>query len=130
MLKQEDVLKLLKEGKTTGEIAKLLKTRVGNVRAHVRRIRKARLWVPKSAGFQWPMDLDQVTDFLIERLEAAKRATTLEEQLHLCLNQKAALENEIKILREDISNKEDRKRRYKLAVQQGELPPDTSADRA
>ncbi len=121
MLRRTDVLKLLKEGKTVREIAESTGAKIGTIRAHKGRLIKAGLWHDKDAGLQWPLDLDQATDFLIDRLQKAKQVPELEERIKRLENQKAALENELKILKDEQQSRSDRQQRYKLAVQQGEV---------
>jgi hypothetical protein len=67
------------------------------------------------------LDLDQATDFLIDRLEKAKLVPELEGRIRRLENQKAAIENELVILQRETRDKEERTRRYKVALQQGEI---------
>lgn len=123
MLKQSEVLKLLREGKSVKEIAQITNSKVSNVKAHRKRIIKSGLWHSQEAGLQWNLDLDQVTDILIDRLEKAKMVPELESKIKLLENQKAAIENELIVLRQSVQEKSERERRFKLAVQQGLTKP-------
>ncbi len=122
-----EVLVLLKEGKSAREIAQILDTKIGNVRAHRTRIVKSNLWHPKDSGLQWTLDLDQATELLIDRLEKARSVPELLSRISTLEAQKNTLESELVLLRKDIEAKLDRERRYKQAVQQGTINPPISS---
>jgi len=126
MLKSNEVLKLLKQGKTIKEIVEATGSNIVNIKAHKKRLIKKQLWQDKDAGLQWELDLDQVTDFLIDRLEKAKRVTELETIIKRLENQLAATKNELVVLQENHKKKVEREQRYKLAVQQGDITPPIS----
>jgi hypothetical protein len=127
MLMASEVLKMLKEGKTVKEISKISGAKIASVKAHKKRLIQKQLWQDKEAGLQWTLDLDQVTDFLIDRLEKAKLVTELEAKINRLENQLAATKNELEILQENHNKKIDKEQRYKLAIQQGDINPPISS---
>ncbi len=121
MLLKSVVLKHLKEGKTIEEIARITGARIANVRAHKKRLIHSGEYKARTNGLQWTLDFDQATDLLISSLEKAKLVPSLEERINRLENQRAALENELNVLRSNLSKQQDRRQRYQLAVQQGEI---------
>ena len=124
---RSQVLEQLQQGKSVKDIASILNTTTGNIRAHRKRIIDLNLWKPTDKQVvtaptkEWDFDLDQATDFLIERLEKAKLVIELQEKVWLLENQKAALENEIKVMKQNIVDKADRLRRYNIALELGHI---------
>jgi hypothetical protein len=114
-LKQSTVKELLEQGKSVDEIAKITGAKRSNVKLHINNIIKAdKTTLP---------DLDTLTDFLIDKLEKARKVNDLEERIHRLENQKASLENEVKILTDKLKKKQDQRERFDLAVRQGEINP-------
>lgn len=73
-----------------------------------------------SKNIDTTIDLGKAIDQWTNILEKARNYDALESENNRLRNQKASLENELKILREDLQNRTDRELRFKLAQQQGD----------
>lgn len=115
-IKSQQVLNMLREGKSIKEITHITGAKVAAIKAHEKRLSNRGLW-----GNTAPK-LDDLTDYLIDSLEKAKSVPDLLNRINRLENQKAALENELVVLRDTMNDKLNREMRYRLAIQQGELP--------
>lgn len=119
MVKGNDVLALLKEGKKISEIAKQLKVSLNTIRYHKKKLIEAKLWHDDTEKF--PLNFDEAMELLVEMIEKAKKVPILEATINQLENQKATLKNELDVIRKDLADRDDKKRRYNLAVQQGDI---------
>jgi uncharacterized protein YhaN len=110
-LRQSKVKELLEKGYTVDQIAKETGAKKSNVKLHINNIKKE---VKKP-------ELDDLTDFIIDKLEKAKAVEEFEKRVRTLENQKASLENEVKILTNKLKKQQDQKERFELAVKQGEI---------
>ncbi len=116
-VKSEQVVKLLNEKKSPQEIAHELNAKVAVIKRHIYRLEKEGKYKKKATGFQWAFDnLDDATNFWIERLEESKKVPSLEEQVATLTQQLDLANSEIDSLKEFIERDTKRKKAYKDAL--------------
>ncbi len=120
-VKKSQVLKLLQEGKSTREIADLLGTDIGNIQAHKHRLVKSGAYKNGHKGEFCFDDPDTALEFWANCISEARQTPTLRNRVKELEVDNAAKDNEINILRAKIKDIEDKRAKYRQALQSGDV---------
>lgn len=122
MATKQQVLDLLKIGKTIKEIAAELNTTENNIRTHRARIIKQNLWKPKDSGLQWSFDdIESAADFWIDVLNKAKTTAEIQRELEAVRGELTQTQQDLILCRKKLQGMTEKELKYKQAIQSGDV---------